>query len=155
MYSKQEASILTQQFWTSFGQYLAPVRSADGEKINWINYKTSQKYVHFNMMADTKSAKIAITLSHKEPLFQKVYFDKLLLFKSRLLEFTSEDWEWRLHTTDQYGRIISEIAITLQPVNVLNKLDWPAIISFLKPRIIALDEFWCAYKYAFYDPPLK
>ena len=34
MYSKQEASFLNQKFWTSLGQYLAPIPSAEGEKIN-------------------------------------------------------------------------------------------------------------------------
>jgi hypothetical protein len=29
--------------------------------------------------------------------------------------------------------------------------DWPAIISFLKPRIIALDAFWSQAKYGFED----
>jgi hypothetical protein len=29
--------------------------------------------------------------------------------------------------------------------------DWPAIISFLKPRIIALDEFWENVKPGFED----
>jgi hypothetical protein len=24
----------------------------------------------------------------------------------------------------------------------MNEADWPVIISFLKPRIIGLDEFW-------------
>jgi hypothetical protein len=27
-------------------------------------------------------------------------------------------------------------------VNIFHEADWPAIISFLKPRIMALDEFW-------------
>lgn len=152
MYSKQEASILTQQFWTSFGQYIAPVLSADGEKINWVNYKTGQKNISFNMMADSKTAKIGITLTHKDPVLQKMYFDKLAKLGNTLSRFTGEEWEWQLLTTDDYGKMISEIYTTLTNVNVLNKPDWPAIISFLKPRMIALDQFWCEYKYALIDP---
>ncbi|TVP42967.1 MAG: DUF4268 domain-containing protein, partial [Mongoliibacter sp.] len=37
----------------------------------------------------------------------------------------------------------------LADVNVMEKDDWPAIISFLKPRIIALDAFWSNIKPAF------
>lgn len=152
MYSKQEASILTQQFWTSFGQYIAPVLSADGEKINWINYKTGQKNISFTMTADSKAAKIGITLTHKDPVLQEMYFNKLVKLKDTLNQFTGEEWQWQLIATDDYGKMISEIYTTLTNVNVLNKPDWPAIISFLKPRMIALDQFWCEYKYALIDP---
>jgi hypothetical protein len=148
MYSKQEASILNQQFWTSFGQYLAPILSAEGEKINWINYKTGIKDIRFIMQADNRQAKIAITFLHKDVATQQLYFEKLATFKKAFHQIAGELWQWQLHTTDEFGRTISEITTTMQPVNVLNKADWPAIISFLKPRIIALDKFWCEYKYA-------
>jgi len=149
MYTKQEASIITQQFWTSFGQYMAPVLSAEGEKINWINYKTGEKDLRFIMMADNKIAKIAISLSHKEHALQQLYFDKFIQLKKRLHEVTGEEWQWNLLSTDLYGKTTSEIFSVLHGVNVLNKQDWPAIISFLKPRLVALDTFWCEFKYAF------
>ena len=148
MYSKQEASILNQQFWTSFGQYLAPILSAEGEKINWINYKTGVKDIRFVMQADSSQAKIAIVFLHKDAAAQQLCFEKLAAFKKVFHQITGEPWQWQLHSIDAFGKTISEIASTLQPVNVLNKADWPTIISFLKPRIIALDRFWCEYKFA-------
>ena len=56
MYSRQEASILKQEFWTSFGLYMNPVLSSEGEKINWVNYKTGEKGIRFKMHADNRSA---------------------------------------------------------------------------------------------------
>jgi Domain of unknown function (DUF4268) len=149
MYTKQEAALLTQQFWTTFGLYMAPVLSAEGEKINWVNYKTGEKDIRFIMMADNKAAKISITLSHKDTRLQQLYFDKFLQLKKILHRFTNGDWQWDLLTLNLHGKPISSIYTILQYVNVLNKPDWPAIISFLKPRMIALDKFWCEYKYAF------
>ncbi|WP_442587339.1 DUF4268 domain-containing protein [Pedobacter sp. AW31-3R] len=55
MYSKDQASQLRQAFWTAFGQYITPHPSAEGIKINWVNYKTGIKYLHFKMHADTKN----------------------------------------------------------------------------------------------------
>ncbi|RZK28608.1 MAG: DUF4268 domain-containing protein, partial [Hymenobacter sp.] len=46
MYSKAEATQLRQAFWTTFGQYMAPVPSAEGWPTNWINYKTGLKHVY-------------------------------------------------------------------------------------------------------------
>src|SRR5665647_1620100 len=149
MYSKQEASLLTQQFWTSFGLYIAPVLSAEGERINWVNYKTGEKDIRFIMMVDNKAAKISIILSHKDTALQKLCFDKFVQLKKIFHQITGEEWQWQSLITDQYGKTISEIYTTLHHVNILNKPDWPAIISFLKPRMIALDTFWCEYKYAF------
>jgi hypothetical protein len=40
MYPRNEAAQLKKEFWTVFGQYMAPVLSSEGEKISWGNYKT-------------------------------------------------------------------------------------------------------------------
>ena len=149
MYSKQEASLINQQFWTSFGLYLAPVLSTEGEKINWVNYKTGQKGIRFIMAADMQAAKISITLSHKDAGEQQACFEKFVQLKKIFHQIMGEEWKWRLHTADAFGKTISEIYTTLDKVNVLNKAHWHDIISFLKQRMIALDIFWCEYKYAF------
>ncbi|MGZ8552516.1 MAG: DUF4268 domain-containing protein, partial [Chitinophagaceae bacterium] len=64
MYSKQEASLLRKRFWTQFGQYMRPLPGADGETVNWLNYKTGIKDLYFRMDADSKQATIAIELRH-------------------------------------------------------------------------------------------
>ena len=87
MYSKQEASFLNQKFWTSLGQYLAPIPSAEGEKINWINYKTGEKDIRFLMVAENDQAKISITFSHKDTDLQKIYVEKMLQLKNTLHQF--------------------------------------------------------------------
>ncbi|MEO5890534.1 MAG: DUF4268 domain-containing protein [Ferruginibacter sp.] len=149
MYSKQEAALLTQQFWTAFGGYIAPVLSAEGEKINWINYKTGEKGIRFIMTVDNKEAVIAIILSQKDIALQKIYFDKFIQLKKILRESTGLEWLWEPLVSDQHEKTISRIYAVLPGVNILSKPDWPAIISFFKPRLIALDKFWCEYKYAF------
>ncbi len=151
MYSRQEASLLNQQFWTSFGSYMSPILSAEGEKINWVNYKTGIKNIRFTMSADTRSAKIAIALSHKDPVLQQLYFEKFIQLKKIFETRTGEEWQWTTLVADEHGKTISEIYQVCKPVNVLNKQDWPSIISFLKEKLVALDDFWCEYKYAFED----
>lgn len=149
MYSKQEASLLTQQFWTTFGQYLAPVLSAEGKKINWVNYKTGQKAIRFTMTTNNNSAKIAVVISHKDIGIQENIFSKFLQHKHSFEGEAGDDWLWEPFTTDEHGKPISEIFKSLPDAKVLRKEDWPAIISFFKNNIIALDQFWCNWKYAF------
>jgi len=149
MYSKHEASLMNQAFWTALGQYMSPVLSAEGEKVNWINYKTGEKNIRFAMHADQQYAKMGIELSHKDAAQQNEYFEKFIQLKKRLEEATGERWQWQAPTVDQFGKTISMIYTTLQNVSVFNRDDWPLIISFFKTRIIALDKFWSENKFAF------
>lgn len=55
---------------------------------------------------------------------------------------TGESWDWSGNYLDEEGVNICRISKEIQDVNILNEADWPAIISFLKPRLLALDEFW-------------
>lgn len=142
MYSKQQASQLRHEFWTAFGQYMSPILSAEGEKVNWVNYKTGEKHVVFRMEADQKFASIGIELTHPGIDTQKHYYDHFLHLKNILHTTLGENWDWVLHATDENGKVISRIFIEIAGKNIFDKEDWPALISFFKPRLIALDEFW-------------
>lgn len=142
MYSREEASQLRQAFWTAFGQYLMPHLSSEGLKVNWVNYKTGLKHVFFKMDAGKRKASIGITLTHPDPGIQELFYEQFLELKSLLKGYLNEEWDWVLHTTDENGRTISRIYTELPGVSIFNRSDWPAIISFFKPRILALDEFW-------------
>lgn len=149
MYTREEASQLRQAFWTALGQYLSPHFSSDGMKINWVNYKTGIKDVSFRMHADKQKAFIAIELTHPDPDIQELFFEQFLELRHLLHEYVGEEWEWDLHTSNEYGKTISRIYKEISGVSVFNQDDWPTLISFLKPRIIALDDFWSGAQYSF------
>ncbi len=149
MYSKQEASRLRQEFWTAFGQYMMPVMSAEGEKINWINYKTGEKNISFRMNAGNKTAMIAIELSHKDPGLRQLYFEQFLSIRKFFQDAMKEEWNWEPVYMDEEGRTTSRIFISIDEVSIFKKEDWPRLISFFKPRIMALDQFWSQAKYSF------
>jgi hypothetical protein len=146
MYSRQEASRIKTAFWTSFGQYMKPIPSAWKEKVNWLNYKTGVKDIFFRMHADNKHAYIGIELAHNDPVIRHYAFEKMQIWKSILEELTGEPWDWHLEMFDEHGRPISMISISLTAVNIMRQEEWPALISFFKPRIIALDAFWADAK---------
>jgi hypothetical protein len=149
MYSKQEASQLRQEFWTTFGQYMSPILSAEGEKVNWVNYKTGEKNISFRMHADNKKASISIVLNHTDKEIQQLYFEQFLQFKNMFDDVVNEEWKWQLHAYDEHGKLTSNIFKEKTGVSIFQKQDWPELISFFKPRIIALDEFWSQVKYSF------
>ena len=54
-----------------------------------------------------------------------------------------------MNFSDENGKIVSQIYQELAGKSVFNKNDWSDLISFFKPRIMALDAFWENAKYAF------
>ena len=149
MYARQQASQLRQEFWTAFGLYMAPVPSADGEKKAWINYKTGEKHLQFRMDAGNESAFIAIIFSHPDAGIRHLYYEQMQQLKPLLETFLPEPWAWEPACTDEQDRDFSRIIHTLKEVSVLRKTDWPRLVSFFKPRIIALDAFLAEARYYF------
>lgn len=149
MYTKEQASQLRQAFWTSLGQYMAPIPSSEGLRINWVNYKTGLKQVYFRMHADNKQASIGIEISHSDEGLRELFFEQFLEFKTLFHQILGEEWTWNPQDTDELGRGMARIYIDLKPANIFNQDDWPLLISFFKPRLVALDEFWCDAKYSF------
>ena len=149
MYTRQEAAKQRQAFWTTFGQYMQPVLSAEGEQINWINYRTGIAHIQFRMDADQQQAGIGMTLSHPDPQIQRQHYEQLQRQQTMLRQAVQEDWIWEAYVSDEQERIQSRAYTILEGVNINRTEDWPRIISFLKPRILALDAFWSMAKYAF------
>jgi len=149
MYSKEEASRMRQAFWTAFGQYMAPVPNADGEKIAWINYKTGIKHLHFKMNAEGDRAEAALEMSHPDAAVQELFFEQFKQVKRGWEEALGTDWTWRMHEVTDDGRTVSRIVTELTGPRIFNKGDWPQLISFFKEKIVAFDAFWNLYQYAF------
>ena len=149
MYSRQEAAQLRQEFWTAFGQYMVPVLSSEGERVNWVNYITGEKNIAFRMEAGNRKQWIGIEISHKDPGIRQLYFDQLAQFKKLLVQETGEKWRWEPLMVDDHGRTTCRVFIELNEGSIFRKEDWPLLISFFKQRIIALDAFWNQVKYAF------
>lgn len=149
MFTREEASRIRQEFWTTFGRYMSPIPSAEGLKTNWINYHTGLKDVYFRMDAGNKSAVIYISMEHRDKAIRELYFEQFLELKSFLHATLEETWQWQLHTAMTDGKTISRIYHEIEDVSIFNRNDWPELISFFKPRIIALDSFWENARYSF------
>jgi hypothetical protein len=149
LYSREQAAQIRKAFWTTFGQYLRPIPGAEGDKVNWINYKTGFKGLDFKLEVDKKQAYIGIVLSQKDPDLRELFYEQLEELKAVLHAELGEQWIWeRAAVNGQYQKI-SQVYTTLPDVSIFREADWPAIISFLKPRLLALDEFWSMGKFHF------
>ncbi|WP_346239504.1 DUF4268 domain-containing protein [Niabella insulamsoli] len=149
MYSRSEASNIRKAFWTTLGQYLKPVKNAAGETINWVNYKTGVRHIYFRMDAGKRDASVAIEIKHPSADERATVFDQFVSVKKIFEGAAGPDWDWQPVFYDEDGSAGSRIFSQLEGVSVFNKENWPQIISFLKERIIHLDQFWASVKFQF------
>lgn len=149
MYSREQSAIIRQNFWTRFGKYMAPIPSASGEKVNWINYKTGISQLYFRMNASREDAYIAVEIQHRKPEYAEQLYEHWLRLRPTFEAATGECWTWEPNYANENGQVVSRIYTTLPGVNLFTESDWPAIISFLKPRMLALDGFWADHKMIF------
>ena len=148
MYSKKEESFLREEFWTTFGQYMSPIPSAEGCKINWVNYKTGVRFMNIRMEVQNVQAYIGIEFSQKDLEKQRVHVDHFRILQVEFEHIVSEKWAWEQCNNDA-NKNISRIGVLLNAVDIYNKSDWPQIISFFKKRIVLFDIFWCKHKEIF------
>lgn len=149
MYTREEASKARELFWTKFGKYMQPVSSAGGEKINWINYKTGIPNLSFKMNATKEEAYIGVEIAHKNEEQASKMYELFLTLKDAFEDAAGSDWLWEARYVNEYGQPLSRIYVVETGVNVFREDDWPAIISFLKPRLMQLDSFWNEHKMIF------
>jgi hypothetical protein len=149
MYTHEQASQTIHQFWISFGKYMAPLLSAEGEKVNWVNYKTGIRDVYFRLDVTRNEASIAIEILHKEPGRGAKIFNQFVLLKNILEERTGLSWQLEPLYINEQQQVLSRISRRQGAVSIYDKNQWPAIISFLKPGMVSLDAFWCECKIVF------
>jgi hypothetical protein len=142
MYTAEQVSKIKEEFWLKLGKYLAPVPGANGEKLSWINYKTGIKDVHFKMNATRDGAGISIEIIQKDPATAERIYRQFELLRPDFENAMGESWEWQPYVVNEHQKPLARIGLQLNDVNVLRQEDWPIIISFLKPRIMLLDQFW-------------
>ena len=116
--------------------------------MNWINYKTGVKNIHFKMGADNSEAIVRIEISGDAEIQDK-FINLFLSLKTALEKYTTCEWKWQAQTVGADGKIISCIFCTKEGVNIFKKEDWPALISFFKENILAIDNFWAEHKEIF------
>ena len=149
MYTREQASRARQAFWTAFGQYMAPHPGSEGQKVNWANYKTGFRGLYFRMHADNRQAFIGIVMTQADPDLRALFYEQFEELKPILHSCLNEQWTWEAEASGEHGQFQCRIYTTHSPVNIFRQEEWPQLISFFKPRIIALDEFWSMGKYHF------
>ncbi len=144
MFTKEEASKIRSEFWTTLGQYLKPIPSEEGEKINWINYKTGIKEIQYKMNAEKNYAFAGVDIVGTEDRRNQLF----KVFET-LRDELSPELLWVQNVENDAGNVVDRIYADLEDSSIYKKEDWSELISFFKQNIIAFDKFWVENKFIF------
>lgn len=146
MYSKSEAQKIRSEFWSAFGLYMKRVQSASGMRVNWLNYKTGAKGIHFRSHADRNIAISALDIDTNDSDYRELYLEQFDELKSVIHGMMP----YELHFSSSFIREneteVIRFYMILENVNVYRREDWPLIFEFLRSGLIAWDEFWTDFK---------
>lgn len=142
MFSRESSSQIRSRFFTRFGKYMAPVPFAGGEKNSWINYKTGIKSIFIRIDTAADDVSIGFQIGHPDAMVRQMYYNRFLDLQPLFAEIVGPDFTWSRQYSSGEGQVVSRIYDRLENTTVLNESNWPDIISFLKPRLVALDNFW-------------
>jgi hypothetical protein len=137
MFSKEEATLLRKEFWTSFGKSFPR---------KWLLYNTKIKGVAFKFVTDKKGAMICLDIEHSDELMNLLYYDQLLSLKS-LLETELPEIIYDDAYELENGKIIHRIYVPFdKKFNIHNKNTWSDCYEFFVEKMSILEGFFYEYE---------
>lgn len=146
MFTKDEMKNLKTDFWNGFKKTMQNVKSANGRKMNWLNYPTDVKDIYLRCEADQHGARLCFDFQMKDAGIRQLFWEQMVELKKVLELETGTDAMWIENTSSfsvpQFNRIVWENP----SLNFYNQANHPQIYAFLKERLIAFDKFYQEFK---------
>jgi hypothetical protein len=137
MYSKKEAKLIKQEFWTTFAKEFPK---------KWILFNTKIKDFSLKFEIENKIARVGIDISTQDPNLKLIYFQKIESLRSILEEeFVKNcifDYDFELET----GKKIAKIYVTLEEININNKNCWEKIFTFFDYNMNEFENFFLEHE---------
>ena len=146
MFSKEESRQLNYNFWNGFQECMSKNRSANGRKINWINYPSDVKNIFIRLEVDSKGARLCFDIQPKDDSIRSIFWEQMTELKIVMEDITQSTPEWIENYYYLDKQYISRIVWTDDSLNFYNLEHREPIYKFLKERLTKFDLFYQEYK---------
>ena len=146
MFSKEEAKLLRQEFWITFGKRTALLPTDDESKKKWILFKTGISNFSFKFESERKFARVCVDIEHKDVVKRIQYWEKLESLKSILEDSVASNLIWEDVFILENGKEISRIYCQLDDVSLYNQKKWPEIYDFFVVNMLGFEEVFNSFK---------
>jgi len=137
MFSKEEAKLIKQEFWTTFAKEFPK---------KWILYNTKIKDFVLKFEVNNKKATVGIEISSTNDDLKLIYFQKIESLKSILEEEYVKNCVFDFNYTLESGKNIAKIYTTLENISINNKNSWPQIFHFFDENMTFFENFFLEYE---------
>ncbi len=152
MYSKEQHRQINIDFYTTLGTMMKDDIPLSGEKVKWTNYRTGVKGIYFKLDADKRSCRLIIEIRTDDESIRHLFFEQFEEFKVVLEDQIQEEGIWFEDFYDDYGDVTSKIEWVLnEGVSKLKRDTWEDMHTYLRARLVGLDEFWADVKDVFVE----
>ncbi|RYM33595.1 DUF4268 domain-containing protein [Brumimicrobium glaciale] len=145
MFSKEEQKSLNAAFWTRFKEQAGVNKSANGKRVNWVNYPTHLKQLYVRLHADTEIAKLSIDIQAKNEGVRLIIWEQMTELRKVMEAEMITPGLWEETSQNIAGQTISRISWTLEDVNMYVKEDQDKIFGFFIPLLVGFDKFYTTY----------
>lgn len=137
MFSREEASALRRQFWTSFGKSFPR---------KWIFHRTKIRGLAFKFDADRKHLHVILEISSNDPgrdelLWEQVYSLRNLI-NAEIPDLIYDD-SFRLESGKTCHRVY---CVYPEKFSIYNKNTWQKAYEFMYDRMQGFEEFFYEYR---------
>lgn len=137
MFSKQEASTLRHQFWTTFGKSFPR---------KWLLYNTKIKGLSLKFEANKKVAMVCMDIAHPDQIATKLLYQQLdslkTIFESEIPSIIYDE-DYQLEN----GKTISRIYTSLNhKFNIHNKDTWKTCFEFFVDTMPIFERLFLEYE---------
>ncbi|MDO4880150.1 MAG: DUF4268 domain-containing protein [Capnocytophaga sp.] len=136
MFSKEESTLLRQEFWTAFGKSFPN---------KWILYNTKIKDFSFKFYFDTKKAMVMLDIEGSLDNREK-YYNKILSLQNILTEEYLPNVKFKFDFLLENNKEISRIYVEKENVCIHNKNTWQSTMEFFEENMKIFENFWLEYE---------
>ena len=137
MFSKEEATLLRKEFWTSFGKSFPR---------KWLLYNTQVKGFSLKFIADRKNAAVCIDIENPDELVNLLYYDQMLSLKV-LLETDIPQIIFNDEFELDSGKTIHRIYVPFEgKFSIHNKNTWRTCFEFFVETMPKFENFYHEYE---------
>jgi hypothetical protein len=137
MFSKEEASLLRQEFWTSFGKSFPR---------KWLLYNTVIKGFNLKFEANRKTAMVCLDLTHPDTVANELLYNQMISLKVLLeteLPTVIYDDSFELETGKRIHRIYVPFK---EKFSIYNKNTWRSCYEFFVETMPIFELFYDEYE---------
>jgi len=142
MLSKEARKAWNEAFWLGFKNYMRAQLSANGKRVNWINYPTQVKNTYLRMVCEGKNIALCYDIQFKDEGVQAIFWEQLTELKVVLESNMSIPTNWEATYLNKEGQHIGRIFWQLEGANFYEQEDWPHIYAFFKKHLKEFDVFY-------------